>query len=109
MGPEEHGGHCELRFHDLRVPDADRLMQVGDGLKVTQIRLGPARLTNCMPWLGLPRRALEIARPYLPGRPSSGAPTPGPGALQWRRGRGARGGARWEGYEGVRECEHLGR
>ena len=28
-------------------------MGVGDGLKVTQIRLGPARLTHCMRWIGL--------------------------------------------------------
>ena len=48
MGPEEHGGHCELIFEGLEIPDENRLMEVGDGLKVTQIRLGPARLTHCM-------------------------------------------------------------
>mgnify|MGYP006183423045 CR=1 FL=1 len=26
MGPEEHGGHCELRYHGLEIPDEDRLM-----------------------------------------------------------------------------------
>ncbi len=41
MGPEEHGGHCELRFDGLEVADDAVLMQVGDGLKATQIRLGP--------------------------------------------------------------------
>ena len=61
MGPEEHGGHCELEFDGLEIPDEDRLMGVGDGLRVTQIRLGPARLTHCMRWTGLGRRALEIA------------------------------------------------
>jgi acyl-CoA dehydrogenase len=68
MGPEEHGGHCELAFDGLEIPDEDRLMQVGDGLKVAQIRLGPARLTHCMRWLGLARRALEIARAYVAER-----------------------------------------
>src|SRR3546814_14300664 len=72
MGPEEHGGHCELRFDGLRVPDADRLMNVGDGLKVTQIRLGTARLTHCMRWLGMARRALELARPYVAARDRKG-------------------------------------
>jgi len=65
MGPEEHGGHCEVRYDGLRVPDEDRLMNVGDGLKVTQIRLGTARLTHCMRWLGLARRSLSIAREYV--------------------------------------------
>src|SRR5262245_66515590 len=62
MGPEEHGGHCELRFDGLEIPDENRLMDVGDGLKVTQIRLGTARLTHCMRWLGMSKRALEIDR-----------------------------------------------
>ena len=53
MGPEEHGGHCEIRFDGLEIDDADRIMEVGDGLKLTQIRLGTARLTHCMRWLGL--------------------------------------------------------
>ncbi|WP_207536904.1 acyl-CoA dehydrogenase family protein [Sabulicella rubraurantiaca] len=61
MGPEEHGGHCELQFDGLEVPDENVLMGVGDGLKMTQIRLGPARLTHCMRWGGLGRRCLEIA------------------------------------------------
>src|SRR3546814_18936885 len=74
MGPEEHGGHCELRFDGLRVPDADRLMNVGDGLKVTQLRLRTARLTHCMRWLGMARPALETARPYVPARQTSRLP-----------------------------------
>ncbi|MGL4240982.1 MAG: acyl-CoA dehydrogenase family protein [Beijerinckiaceae bacterium] len=64
MGPEEHGGHCELEFDGLEVADEDVLMNVGDGLKVTQIRLGPARLTHCMRWLGLAKRSLDIAQDY---------------------------------------------
>jgi acyl-CoA dehydrogenase len=46
MGPEEHGGHCELEFDGLEIPDDCRLMNVGDGLKVIQIRLGTGRLTH---------------------------------------------------------------
>jgi acyl-CoA dehydrogenase len=61
MGPEEHGGHCELEFDGLEVEDENVLMKVGDGLRATQIRLGPARLTHCMRWTGMGRRALEIA------------------------------------------------
>jgi len=72
MGPEEHGGHCELEFDGLEIDDANRLMGVGDGLKVTQIRLGTARLTHCMRWLGLARRALDIAADYVSERESGG-------------------------------------
>lgn len=72
MGPEEHGGHCELEFDGLEIPDENRLMEVGDGLKVTQIRLGTARLTHCMRWLGLARRCLDVAGDYVAERESQG-------------------------------------
>jgi acyl-CoA dehydrogenase len=72
MGPEEHGGHCELAFDGLEIPDENRLMEVGDGLKATQIRLGTARLTHCMRWLGMAKRALEIASDYIERRESFG-------------------------------------
>jgi acyl-CoA dehydrogenase len=72
MGPEEHGGHCELKFNGLEIPDENRLMNVGDGLKLTQIRLGTARLTHCMRWLGLSQRALGIARDYVETREGFG-------------------------------------
>ena len=89
MGPEEHGGHCELRFNGLRVPDDDRLMNVGDGLKVTQIRLGTARITHCMRWLGMARRALEIARPYVAERQSFGVALAEHEGVQWLLGEAA--------------------
>lgn len=73
MGPEEHGGHCELLFDGLEVADENVLMGEGDGLKVTQIRLGPARLTHCMRWLGLATRCLEIAQPYVEERYAFGS------------------------------------
>lgn len=72
MGPEEHGGHCEISFDGLRIPDADILLGVGDGLKLTQMRLGPARLTHCMRWLGLAKRCVEIARDYADHRTGFG-------------------------------------
>jgi len=68
MGPEEHGGHCELEFDGLEIPVEDMIMGEGQGLKVTQIRLGPARLTHCMRWLGLAKRCVEIAQAYATDR-----------------------------------------
>lgn len=72
MGPEEHGGHCELLFDGLEVSDDNILGQVGDGLKVTQTRLGPARLTHCMRWLGLSKRCMDIAADYAGQRTGFG-------------------------------------
>ncbi len=72
MGPEEHGGHCELEFDGLTIAPEDVLMKEGDGLKATQIRLGPARLTHCMRWLGLAKRSMEIARAYADVREGFG-------------------------------------
>ena len=89
MGPEEHGGHCEVRFNALEVPDENRLMEIGDGLKVTQIRLGTARLTHCMRWLGMAKRALEICTPYIKERVSFGAKLADHEGVQWMLGEAA--------------------
>ena len=55
------GGHSEVEIRDCHV-DADSVLgEVGQGFRYAQVRLGPARLTHCMRWLGLARRALDIA------------------------------------------------
>lgn len=72
MGPEEHGGHCEIEFDGLEIPVENLLIGEGRGLKVTQIRLGPARLTHCMRWLGLSKRCVEIATAYAAERTGFG-------------------------------------
>ena len=89
MGTEEHGGHCELVFDGLMIPDEQRLLEVGDGLKVTQIRLGPARLTHCMRWLGLSKRCLEIAGAYIRQRQSFGITLAEHEGVQWMLGAAA--------------------
>ncbi len=72
MGPEEHGGHCEIEFDGLEIPAEDMLLEEGRGMKVTQVRLGPARLTHCMRWLGLSKRCVEIATEYAERREGFG-------------------------------------
>ncbi|MBT5108592.1 MAG: acyl-CoA dehydrogenase [Rhodospirillaceae bacterium] len=91
MGPEEHGGHCELEFDNMEIPDEDRLMEVGEGLKVTQIRLGTARLTHCMRWLGLAERSMEIAADYVSKRESFGSTLAQHEGVQWMMGEVAMG------------------
>lgn len=89
MGPEEHGGHCELEFDGLEIPDANRLLNVGDGLKVAQIRLGTARLTHCMRWLGLARRSMDIAASYVTERYAHGSQLSARESVQWLLGEAA--------------------
>jgi acyl-CoA dehydrogenase len=72
MGPEEHGGHCEIEYDGLEIPEENVLMKEGDGLRATQIRLGPARLTHCMRWLGFAKRCMEIAQAYVAEREGFG-------------------------------------
>jgi acyl-CoA dehydrogenase len=72
MGPHEHGGHCEIEYDGLEIPQENILLKVGDGLRVTQIRLGPARLTHCMRWLGFAKRCMEIAQDYVERRQAFG-------------------------------------
>lgn len=55
------GGHPHLYLESVEVSDDAVLGEVGHGFRYAQVRLGPARLTHCMRWLGLARRALDIA------------------------------------------------
>lgn len=72
MGPEEHGGHCEIVFEGLEIPAANVLLAEGKGMRVTQTRLAPARLTHCMRWLGLAKRCIEVATEYAARREGFG-------------------------------------
>ncbi len=66
------GGHCEVTFRGCAVSDEQVLGRPGEGFKLMQQRLGPARLTHCMRWLGAARRALDIALPYARRRQAFG-------------------------------------
>jgi acyl-CoA dehydrogenase len=55
------GGHCEVRFENCRVPPGSVLGEVGAGFRYAQVRLAPARLTHCMRWSGIARRAQDLA------------------------------------------------
>src|SRR5947209_12421391 len=72
MGSGGPGGHCEVRLQDCAVPDSHTLGRVGEGFKLMQVRLGPARLTHCMRWLGAANRAMEIATRYALARQAFG-------------------------------------
>ena len=68
------GGHCEVELDGVRVPADDVLGQVDEGFTYAQVRLGPARLTHVMRWLGAAQRAHETAVAYVSERTAFGRP-----------------------------------
>src|ERR1700744_3924545 len=62
------GGHIELIFDNCFVPEDAVLGAVDEGFRYAQVRLGPARMTHCMRWLGIARRSQDIAVAYAAGR-----------------------------------------
>ena len=81
VGPPIHtvdraidGGHPHVLFEGCEVDDDAVLGEVGQGFRHAQARLGPARLTHCMRWLGLARRALDIALDRAERRELFGSP-----------------------------------
>ncbi len=66
------GGHGVISFQDCFVSDDAVLGKVNEGFQYAQVRLGPARLTHCMRWLGAARRTHEVAVAYAAQRPMFG-------------------------------------
>jgi acyl-CoA dehydrogenase len=77
------GGHCEVKFAGCEVGDEAVLGGLGNGFKLLQVRLGPARLTHCMRWLGAAGRAVEIATRYARERQAFGKHLAEHQAVQW--------------------------
>lgn len=67
------GGHCEVFFDSLELPDDAVLGEVDEGFRYVQVRLGPARMTHVMRWLGAAVRAHETALDYVTSRRVFGA------------------------------------
>ncbi|GAC57815.1 putative acyl-CoA dehydrogenase [Gordonia hirsuta DSM 44140 = NBRC 16056] len=66
------GGHCEVTFTDVFVPDEDVLGEVDEGYRYAQVRLGPARMTHVMRWMGVAERAHALALDYVSEREGFG-------------------------------------
>jgi acyl-CoA dehydrogenase len=66
------GGHAEVSFDNVQVSPDRVLGQIGKGFRNAQVRLGPARLTHCMRWLGAARRCHAIAVEHAGRRHSFG-------------------------------------
>ena len=83
MGSKDFGGHVEIKYDNLRLPDSAILGGEGNGFMLAQSRLGPARLTHCMRWTGIAQRALEIATDYAASREAFGGALTTHQSIQW--------------------------
>ncbi|MEO1286814.1 MAG: acyl-CoA dehydrogenase family protein, partial [Chloroflexota bacterium] len=72
MGLKDFGGHVEIKYDNVRLPESAILGELGQGFSIAQVRLAPARLTHCMRWTGIAQRALEIATQYANKREAFG-------------------------------------
>ena len=66
------GGHCEVTFDNVFIPNENVLGAVDEGFAYAQVRLGPARMTHVMRWLGAARRAHDIAVEHVARREGFG-------------------------------------
>lgn len=72
MDNNSPGGHAVVDFEGVLAHESDILGELGAGFRYAQVRLGPARVTHCMRWLGAARRCHEIATSYAQVRRAFG-------------------------------------
>ncbi|MGN9838367.1 acyl-CoA dehydrogenase family protein [Nonomuraea sp. H19] len=80
-----HGstGHSEILIEDLRVPDDQILGGRGNGHRLGQHRLGPARLAHCMRWISQAETALDMMVDRALNRYSHGSLLADKQGIQW--------------------------
>ena len=76
------GGHCEVLFSDVFVPEEQVLGEIDNGFRHAQVRLGPARMTHVMRWTGAAQRAHEVAVRHVAKRQSFGGRLADQGMIQ---------------------------
>ena len=80
-----HGssGHSEIVIEDLRVHDRQILGGRGNGHRLGQYRLGPARLAHCMRWVSQAETALDMMVERSLNRYSHGSLLAEKQGIQW--------------------------
>jgi alkylation response protein AidB-like acyl-CoA dehydrogenase len=74
---------AELDFTECRVPDANRIGEIGQGFVLAQRLLGRARMEIGARAVGACDRLLDLAIGYVGTRTSFGAPISEHGGVQW--------------------------